>query len=277
MPYASGLVIAIDVSVGTRYSSGVKKILSTTLVLALLALCLCSCVQQQLVSESGLYDVKLVRNLKAGVDGGWTWGKGNAYAQQKTGSIYIAPLDITLVREKQPELAPLMVPQMHDYVVQYVSQALAEGNKANNMNWKLTDKESEATVRVDMALVRFRPQRPGLRLLSGVGGHFIKIPGISDVVGKFAEGDICMEMTIRDARSGQLFLACKDSNRKKVRLVSSEAFKRSGNADVNLRTWAQRLARVIRECSPDRLGNETLRQKIEERSWWDVAKDRIGW
>ena len=253
-----------------------KKNFVRGFIAAVVAVCLCSCIQQQLVSESGLYDVKLERNLKAGVDGGWTWGEGNAYSKQKNGAIYIAPLDISLVEKKQPKLAPLMVPQMHDYVVQYVSNALDEANKANKTNWKLTDKPDEATVRVDMALVRFRPQRPGLRLLSGLGGHFIKIPGISDVVGKFSKGDICMEMTIRDGRTGRLYLACKDSNRKTARLISSEAYKRKGNADVNLRGWAQKLARVIRECFPDRLGNETLKQKIEERSWWNVAKESIG-
>ena len=66
-----------------------KKNFVQGFIAAVVAVCLCSCIQQQLVSESGLYDVKLERNLKAGVDGGWTWGEGNAYSKQKNGAIYI--------------------------------------------------------------------------------------------------------------------------------------------------------------------------------------------
>ena len=251
--------------------------LHRTFLLMLLTLLCVSCAQQHtLTSESGLYDVQLHRSLKSSVNGGWTWGGGNPYRHQKSGLLYIAPLDITKVEKAQPELAPLMVHQMHDYMVTYVSKALQEGNAANKHNWKLTDDPGKAHIRVDTALVHFRPQRPLLRLLSSFGGHFIKVPGISNVVGKFAEGDICIELTIRDGKTGQLLLACKDSNRKSARLISADAYKKSGNADVNLRAWAERLGRLIRHCSPDFLGDRTLREKIRNRPITDVITDRLG-
>ncbi len=247
------------------------------LLLALSAALCMSCTQQRsLTSESGLYDVQLRRSLKSSVDGGWTWGGGNPYLHQKSGALYIAPLDISKVEKAQPELAPLMVQQMHNYMVSYVGKALQEGNAANKNNWKLTDDPGKADIRVDTALVRFRPQRPLLRVLSSVGGPFVKIPGVSNVVGKFAEGDICIELTIRDVKSGQLLLACKDSNRKKAKLISADAYKKSGNADVNLRTWAERLGKLIRSCSPDKLGDATLKEKIQQRPVTDVITDRLG-
>ncbi len=247
-----------------------------TLLLLLSLLC-ASCAQQHtLTSESGLYDVQLRRSLKSSVNGGWTWGGGNPYRHQKRGSIYIAPLDISKVEEDQPELAPLMVPQMHDYMVSYVSKALQESNAANKTDWSLTDDPQKACIRVDTALVHFRPQRPLLRILSSITGHFIKIPGVSNVVGKFAEGDICLELTIRDVKSGELLLACKDSNRKTARLISAEAYKKTGNADVNLRSWAERLGKLVRQCAPDMLGDSTLIDKIRNRPITDVITDRIG-
>ena len=234
----------------------------------------CSMVRT-LDSESGLYDVKLNRNRKAMVDGGWAWGGGNPYAAQKKGFIYIAPLDISKVEKSQPKLAPLMVPQMHDYVVKYVGEALEKSNAANGMTWMLTDDPAKASMRVDMAVVHFRPQRPGLRLLSSIGGHFVKVPGVSDVVGSFASGDICLEMTIRDAKDGKLLLACKDSNRKTARLISADAYSRTGNADANLRYWAERLAQLIQLGSGNTLNGRTLKEYFDDRSWGEVIKEQI--
>ena len=257
------------------YHRGMKRFLQLAgVVLSVVAAVSCSMLRT-LDSESGLYDVKLERNRKALVDGGWTWGGGNPYAGQKQGAIYIAPLDISKVEKKQPELAPLMAQQMHEYVVKSVSKTLNEGNAANGTEWTLTQDPAKATVRVDMAVVHFRPQRPGLRILSSIGGYFVKVPGVSDVVGSFAKGDICLEMTIRDGKSGKLLLACKDSNGKTARLISADAYRRSGNADANLRYWAERLAYLIHLGSGNTLGDKTLKEYINDRSWGEVIKERI--
>lgn len=243
---------------------------------ALLVVLAASCsMVRTLKSESGLYNVTLERYAKADVDGLWTWGKGNPYTHLKNGSIYIAPLDISKVQKAQPKLAPLMVPQMHGYVVKEVGKSLREANAANGTNWHITDKPGEATIRVDMALVHFRPQRPGMRVLSSLGGPFVKIPGVSDVVGRFAKGDICLEMTIRDAKTGQLLMACKDSNSESAWLISAEAYSKTGNADVNLKHWAERLALLVRVSAHDKLGDKTIKQLLKERGWGDVIVERM--
>lgn len=252
-----------------------KSLIRMVGVLALAALAASCSMVRTLDSESGLYDVKLNRNLKAMVDGAWAWGKGNPYSGQKKGAIYIAPLDIRKVEKSQPKLAPLMVPQMHEYIVKYVGEELQKSNAAHGMQWTLTDDPTRAAIRVDMAVVHFRPQRPGLRILSSLGGHFVKVPGVSDVVGSFSKGDICLEMTIRDGKDGTLLLACKDSNRKTARLISADAYSRSGNADANLRYWAQRLANLIHLGSGNTLNGRTLKEYYNDRSWGAVIKDNI--
>ncbi len=246
------------------------------LFLSLLVLICSSCSQvHSLASESGLYDVELRRAPKALVDGGWTWGGGNPYLHKKKGAICITPLDVSKVVDDEPELAPLMVSQMQDYIVRYVGDALRKANEANHQHWVLTDKPEHADIRVDMALVHFRPQNPVLRVLSNVLSPFSKVPGMTGVVGSFAQGDICIELTIRDVRTGKLFLACKDSNRKKTRLISAAAYRKSGNADVNLRGWAQKLGNLIRLCAPDHLGNGRLRDKIQERSYSNILREYL--
>lgn len=244
------------------------------LLLLVLLCCSCSAVRT-LDSESGLYDVKLTRKPKAQMDGGWTWGGGNPYTKLKKASIYIAPMDISKVEKAQPKMTQLMVQQMFDYMVREVGAALKEANAANGTEWELTQDPKKATVRVDTALVHFRPQRPFLRVLSSLGGYFVKVPGVSDVVGRFSKGDICLEMTLRDVATGKLLMACKDSNSRTASLISSEAYSRSGNADVNLEHWAKRLARLVRLGAYDQLGDRTLQQYLDDLSWGEVMKNRI--
>lgn len=253
---------------------GMKDARMSVLLIAAAALC-CSCGSlRSLKSESGLYDVELKHSGKALVDGAWAWGGGNPYEKVKQGSIYVAPMDIRKVEKEYPDLAPLMVTQMHEYMVQEISKALKETN-VNGRNWSIAASPEKANVRVDVALVRFAPQRPGLRVASTIGSPFIKIPGVSTVVGNFTEGDIGIELTIRDAKDGKLLFACKDSNRKKARLISAEAYSKTGHADVNLRHWAEKLANLVRLASGDSLGGKTLMEYVNSRSWGSVIRQRI--
>lgn len=109
-----------------------KRIL--TLVTLLSCLLMVSCAQRNMISESGLYNVTLHEKLKAPVDGIWTWGKGNPYLHQKSGYIYIAPLDVRLAAAEHPDMAPLMRPQMHDYMIQAFVEMLKDANKKNHTN-----------------------------------------------------------------------------------------------------------------------------------------------
>ena len=86
------------------------------IVAVLILLGLSSCSQMyNLKSETGLYDVKLVHTLKSGVDGVWSWGKGNPYVDQKEGKIFIAELKVDLIKDKYPRGANFMVRRMRRY------------------------------------------------------------------------------------------------------------------------------------------------------------------
>ncbi len=247
-------------------------------ILTALLLCLLctSCGYKNLHSESGLYNVTLHEHLKSPVDGIWTWGKGNPYLTQKSGYIYIAPLDISKVVHDNPATAPLMQPQMHDYMVQAFVEILKDANKKNHSNWQLTFDPAQANIRIDTALVHFEPQRPGLRVI----GEFLRltspIPGVSRVVGKFSKGDITIEATIRDTKTNQLLLAFKDSNRKPTRLFHAEAYTATGNADINLRSWAHVLAHICRLSWYDEMGNSTLQKKFQDYTYIEALKDYMN-
>lgn len=242
-------------------------------VIALCSLLFVSC-QNRLQSESGLYNVELQHNIKVPVKGYWTWGKGNPYASHQSGRIYIHPMDISKILESDPEAAPVMAIQMHDYLTQAIAAVLKEANVANGTDWRLTANPTEADVCIHTALVDFRRQRPALKALNAVSGTFVDVPGVSEVMGYIANGNVSIECTMRDTRTGQLLMAFKDANRKKIRLYNKDAYSYTGNADANFKEWAAALARVIRASAHDKLGNSTIKDKIEERSYWEAFSQR---
>lgn len=249
-----------------------KALLSCTLLAAAMLLASCG---HTLKSESGLYDVALKHYGKLPVDGIWTHGKGNPYINQKRGYIYVNPLDISQVHNQYPDMTRVMAYQMQDYVVQALVADLAELNAANNVNWQLTTDPAQADMRIDMALVHFVPQRPGLKILSAIGLATAPVPGVGTVIGRVAAGDICLECTMRDCKTNALLLAFKDSNRKMARIFTAEAYSKDGNADVNLQEWAKEIARMIRASGPDMLGNQTLQQKVKDMSFGQALKLRF--
>lgn len=249
----------------------------TTMRHFILLLILCSLLgacRQTLQSESGLYDVTLQHSAKLPHDGFWMWGKGNPYRNKKEAGIYINPLNVSLVQEENPEMARVMQYQMQDYMVQGIAAALKDINEKNNLNWVITTNPDAADVRIDMALVHFKPQRPGLRFLSLIAQAVSPIPMSGTVLGTFSKGDICIECTMRDSRSGRLLFAFKDRNRKTARLYTHEAYTRDGNADVNLQAWAHDMARLIRFSAPDRLGDKTAQEFIDKMDLGDAIRLR---
>lgn len=246
----------------------------TQLTFCLLLLCSCS---HSLKSESGLYDVELQKSYKVALDGYWVTPIDHKSQKKiKRGTIYIAPLDVSLVEKDEPELSKLIISQMHGLFVEEMQEMLKEGNAANKANWRLTNDPRNATIRVDIAVVRLRPQNPAMRILGTVGSFFSPVPGTGSIVDTLTEGDICIEATVRDAQTGELLFAVKDRNREKTKLYKANAYKKGGNVDANMHAWARKLAFLFRNCANDRLGNRTLRQALEERSFIDATKAHIG-
>ncbi len=242
--------------------------------LCCLMLSSCSLLEQQLQSESGLYNVPLEHTLKVPVDGFWIWDKGNPYAHQARGSMYIASLDVSRVQEDYPELAPLLVEQMHGLMVENMGHMLSEANAANHTQWALTEDAASADIRIDLAVVDIRSQKPSLYLISKFIGYFTP-KGVSNAVSFIAKGNITLEGTIRDNRSGQLMFAFKDSNRAKLRFYHKNTYRRTGHVDANLRHWARELSALCRECACDRMGEHTLKEKIRERSFRKAVKEHL--
>lgn len=223
-------------------------------------------------SESGLYNVKLERSIKADVDGFWISSQPNPYAKQRSGLIYIAPLDIRVVRAKFPDMAGPLATQMHGHMIDKMASSIAKMNKESHLSWNITSDRSKADISIELAVVKFSPQNSHLKVLNAVGGWFIPVPGVSTAIGSFAAGNIVVEGVFRDARRGTVMAAFKDSNRATTRLYDKNAYKDLGHADKNMQHWAERIANVIYVTHFDESGRVTLRDDIKNRSVSDVIK-----
>ncbi len=249
-----------------------NKILTLFIAVATV-LSVASC-QRNLNSESGLYSVPLTHTYKADVDGFWISDQPNPYAKQRSGFIYMPPLQVGIMKKDHAEMAKLLQDQMHQHMVDEMSASLAKMNKESKINWQITQSPSNADITIELAVVKFKPQSPIVKVLNAIGGWFINIPGVSNVVGKYAQGSICVEGVFKDARTGKTMAAFKDANRKSVRLYHKNAYEQLGQADENMKLWAKRIANVIYATHFDSSGRVTLGEQIEDRSLGDVIKQK---
>lgn len=247
------------------------------LVIFLFSFLLPSCAHDRtLKSESGLYNVELEKTYKIPVSGAWFSGTGSKYAGQKTGAIFIAPLNVQAIVAEYPDESVTMKKEMESFVAAALDVSLRDLNQSNNVFWCQTLNPAAADIRVDMAVVDFKPQRPFLRGLIDLLSFWSPVPMTSTLAAPITSGDICLEMTIRDARTGELLMALKDENSAKARYYRADAYSSSGNATANLRAWSHKLARIIREAANDRSGGKTLRQRLEETDLLDAAGMRAN-
>lgn len=246
----------------------------TSIVLMACSILLASC-GHTLESESGLYNVKLESSYKIPLQGFWFSGNGAHFSQQKTGAIYVAPLNVAVVSQKDPEAAAEMQKKMHEFVLDSLGESLRELNQANHANWTLTNNPAAADLKVDMAIVHYSRQRPVLRILTDVISNWSPVPMTSTLASPLYRGDVCMELTIRNNRTGALLMAVKDENPGSPRYFRAEAYSNIGNGSTALRIWAAKLARIIRECAYDRSEGKNIRQRVEEMNLLDAATLRV--
>lgn len=252
----------------------IKEFRINNLLLPVLCLLLGACSSRTLESESGLYSVQLEHTPKLGVKGIWLNGKGKDQLAQKSGVIYVRPLNVEAIQTSAPIAAKEMREHMHGYITRELQTSLAGINKTNHTNWKLcTTPSADADVTIDLAVVDFSPQRPFLRVLVEVLSFWSPVPFTSTMAAPASSGDICIEGIVRNNRTGELMMAFKDENRKRPRYTRTEAYKSSGNADANLEFWAHKLACIIHEFSLQNTGS-SLRQRIRTMDVMDVATMR---
>lgn len=225
---------------------------------------------EKLRSKSGLYDVKLKHTVKMAVDGYWVTEHPENVRMPAKGRLYIAPLDCRMIEAENAEHVPELQSMMHAFMTEEMAKTYAVVSPDGS--WGLTEDEKEATLRIDMALTRYRTQMPVVRVAATAGGAFVPVPFVSSAVSKYAKGDITIEGTLRDARNGELLFAFQDTNREDSALYKAEGYYSEGNAEANFRRWSQQMARLFMACAKGKKEGTHLEEMVKNRSWWSTFK-----
>lgn len=238
------------------------------LLLLLCCMALSCCIHEQRTQV--LSNVPLSRSLKVAVDGYYVRPEPEKKALPARGTIYVAPMDVSRVKGADEDTLSAMQQAMHRYLCDEVAAALKD--VCPNGEWVLTDDAEHATLLYQTALVRFRAQKPMLRGLAVLAGPFVSVPFVSGAVKRFAKGDICIEGAVRIRETDTLLAAFKDSNRESTALYEAAAYRPTGNAEVNLRIWAKKMARFIYADARMNRDGKSFEQLLEERSVGDTIQ-----
>ena len=188
--------------------------------------------------------------------------------------MYVAPLNVSAIAQQDPEAAEEMKKMMGAYVKEFLGKSFTEIRNANHTDWDITDSAADADLRVDIAVVHFKRQKPYLRIFTEVASNWSPVPMTSSLASPLSAGDICIEMTVRDTRSNELLMAIKDANPGKPKYFQSSAYQSYGNGIAGMRLWALKLAIVIRETAADRSHGQSMKERLEDMNLFDVVKHR---
>lgn len=195
---------------------------------------------------STLITHELVRDEMGDFDGVWRAPPTRKYMRMKRGSMYFSPLDTSLIRSKYPQEAAHLQTQMHDQIVSYIGKALEENNEKFKTHWRLADTPEDATLIIEMKIVKLEPTKGIVNLLGFVGSFFSPVPGTSTVLSQFTKGSIGIEGRVIDAATRRSLFEFKDTNKDETLLFSFNDYGQFGHSEENMEAWAENLAELIR-------------------------------
>lgn len=198
---------------------------------------------------SSLISHELVYDRKGGFDGVWALPPAKRHHPIRRGSLYFSPLDTSRFKDKYPQEAELLQTKMHDLIVGNVGEALAENNKKLHIDWRLAQSRDEATLVVDMEIVKLEPTKGGVNLLGFIGSFFSPVPGTTTVLSQFTKGSIGIEGRIYDPAIHRSIFEFKDTNKDETLLFSFNDYGRFGHSEKNMAKWAKDLADLIRKSA----------------------------
>lgn len=216
--------------------------------LSIAILFLASCAPD-LKPASSLISHELVYERNGDFDGVWSIPPTKRYNRMHSGTLYFPPLDTSLIHDKYPQEAALLQTKMHDLIVNNVGKALAENNKKQNAHWRLARSRSEATLIVELKIVKLVPTKGGVNLLGFIGSFFSPVPGTTTVLSQFTKGSIGIEGRIYDPARRCSIFEFKDTNKDETILFSFNDYGRFGHSEENMAKWAGKIADLIRSSA----------------------------
>ena len=114
------------------------------------------------------------------------------WKQQRRQYVYIAPVEISSIRQQFPEASPYLAREFRDSLQKEVRLLIDRNNEkpGHHVRWVLSDRPRTPGVKVSLAIVQLKPTDVGGKVVALSVGIVSPIPGVSFIINHFASGAV---------------------------------------------------------------------------------------
>ena len=175
----------------------------------------------------------------------YTWMDTNAVMKADYKSIYVAPFDVSYLRQGNG------YDSLRDKVVgldeaitelgEYGRNAFIQALKARQQT-VVDDPKTPHTAILEFAITAFVPTRAEIEVAGTIGSFFCPIPGIGLVADCLAAGEIAIECRVRDSDTKEIVLMFADAEGEPSALLQFAKYTYTSSAKINLKRLAKDFA-----------------------------------
>lgn len=179
----------------------------------------------------------------------YTWMDTNAVMTAGIENVYIAPVNISYLRqgngydEWRDSVTGLdsAINDLGDYAREAFIAAFKEREQRTHMK-VVDDPKTPKTAILEFAITGFVPTRAEIQVVGTVGSIFCPFPGVGLVADVLAAGEIAVECRVKDSTTGQVIFMFADTEGEPKALLQFAKYTYTGAAKINLKRIANELA-----------------------------------
>ena len=171
------------------------------------------------------------------------------WKQQRGQYVYMAPVEISSIRQQFPEASPYLAREFRDSLQKEVRLLIDRNNEkpGNHVRWVLSDRPRTPGVKVSLAIVQLKPTDVGGKVVALGVGIVSPIPGVSFIINHFASGAVGIEGNIVSLDNGTILKEFYGRNRDPINIFSCNNFEEFACDKYNLDRFARQIAEILEE------------------------------
>ena len=200
----------------------------------------------------------------------YTWLDTNAVASAEFKNVYVAPFDVSRLRNGQryeklkdkvmsggDELRDKLIDldkaidDLGEYGRKAFVTAFSGHEKETNLK-VVDDPKTPHTLVLEFAITAFSPTRAALEAAGAIGGFFCPVPGVGLVADYLSAGMIAIECRARNSDTGSIVGMFADTEGEPSALLQYSKFSYTAGAKISLKKLADELVQACKTKVEDR-------------------------